>query len=277
MIFKHMKKSTTTFLSILILFTAAVVTSCNKSSSSSSSYNVIKSTPVVSDVTTTAATVYSAVITVNATTTALGVCWSSTSQTPTLSNAQTSNSIDTGYVASRLTGLTANTTYYVRAYITTGAGTAYGNLISFKTNSTTFANTATVTTFAGSTAGFTNATGTAAQFYNPQGICADTQGNIYIADGFNNVIRKITPAGVTTTYAGTGTIGYVDGPAATAQFYGPKGLAIDASGNIYVSDVGNNIIRKISSTGIVSSLAGRGTVALPTEQELWQYLNLRQV
>ncbi len=116
-----------------------------------------------------------------------------------------------------------------------------------------------VTTIAGSTAGtagFTNATGTAARFNLPQNSVNDAAGNIYVADYNNNVIRKISTTGVVTTYAGNGTAGLINNAVATsAEFNGPEGIDIDAAGNIYVGDFTNNVIRKITPLGVVSTFA----------------------
>ncbi len=100
-----------------------------------------------------------------------------------------------------------------------------------------------------------------AQIYDPSGIAIDGGGNMYIADYTNNRIRKVTPLGVISTYAGNGTGGYnFDGVAATAaQLNHPKGLAVDASGNLYIADYGNNRIRKVTPAGIISTIAGDGT------------------
>jgi sugar lactone lactonase YvrE len=114
-----------------------------------------------------------------------------------------------------------------------------------------------VTTFAGSVAnpGYRDATGTGAWFNLPVGIALDALGNLYLADTKNNVIRKITPAGVVTTFAGTaGSSGSTDLP---ALFNAPFGVAVNfGTGLVYVADSDNNIIRKITSSGVVTTLAG---------------------
>jgi sugar lactone lactonase YvrE/type II secretory pathway pseudopilin PulG len=117
-----------------------------------------------------------------------------------------------------------------------------------------------VSTLAGSgTAGFTDGTGAAAQFNYPFGVAVDTSGTVYVADTYNHLIRKISPAGVVSTLAGSGTAGFGDGTGAAAQFYYPAGVAVDSSGTVYVTDNGNHSIRKISPAGVVSTLAGSGT------------------
>lgn len=118
---------------------------------------------------------------------------------------------------------------------------------------------AQVSTFAGNgIAGKTDGPAASAQFDHPNGIAFDKAGNMYVSDWSNHVIRKINTAGIVSTFAGTGVAGYQDGPATSAQFFEPWGLAIDASDNIYVGDAKNNRIRKITPTGIVSTLAGSG-------------------
>lgn len=112
-----------------------------------------------------------------------------------------------------------------------------------------------VSTFAGATMGYADGTGTAARFNLPVGITIDTNGNLFVSDTFNNRIRKITPAGVVTTYAGS-TAGFADGNSDVAHFNRPRGIAIDTNGNLYISDSQNYKIRKITSAGVVSTFAG---------------------
>lgn len=120
----------------------------------------------------------------------------------------------------------------------------------------------TVSTLAGSgVRGFADGPGTTAQFQNTNssGIAVDDDGNVYLADWDNHRIRKISPTGYVSTLAGSGSNGSVDGPGATAQFTAPNGIAIDNSGNLYVSQVGNDLIRKVTPSGYVTTIAGNGT------------------
>jgi sugar lactone lactonase YvrE len=117
-----------------------------------------------------------------------------------------------------------------------------------------------LTVFAGNgTAGSTNGSGATARFWNPLGLAIDSSNNLYVADNYNHLIRKITPAGVVTTIAGNGTAGNLNGNGTAASFNNPTGLAVDGTGNIYIADWGNNLIRKITPTGTVTTLAGNGT------------------
>lgn len=118
----------------------------------------------------------------------------------------------------------------------------------------------TVTTFAGSgVAGSANGTGAAASFNTPQGLAIDAAGTIYVADSGNNLIREISPLGEVTTLAGSGSPGNSNGNGTNATFNGPQNLTVDVYGNVYVTDMGNNMIRKITSAGDVTTYAGNGS------------------
>jgi len=117
----------------------------------------------------------------------------------------------------------------------------------------------TVTTLAGNSTltGSADGNGTAATFYGPRGIAIDKSGTLYVADTFNHTIRKISSGGIVTTWAGAvGQAGYKDATGTSALFNYPAGLAIDANGTVYVADSSNNVIRKITSDGTVTTLAG---------------------
>jgi sugar lactone lactonase YvrE len=116
-----------------------------------------------------------------------------------------------------------------------------------------------VTTLAGFTGHPGNADGTGgnARFRNPWDVAVDSLGNVFVADMSNDAVRKITPDGQVTTLAGqAGVSGTADGFGSDARFNDPFGVAVDAAGNIYVSDTGNNSIRKITPGGMVTTLAG---------------------
>ncbi len=117
-----------------------------------------------------------------------------------------------------------------------------------------------VTTLAGlaGQTGSAEGSGSAARFKDPEGVAVDGAGNVYVADAGNDTIRKITPAGVVTTLAGSpGQAGSADGTTGSAaRFDSPEGVAVDSKGNIYVADTGNDTIRMITPAGVVTTLAG---------------------
>jgi sugar lactone lactonase YvrE len=102
---------------------------------------------------------------------------------------------------------------------------------------------------------------TSAQLYAPVGVAADSSVGLYIADTFNNRLRKVSPAGIITTVAGNGTRGDPGdgGPAIDARLAWPAGLVLDSSGNLYIADSGNARVRMISPAGIITTVAGNGT------------------
>lgn len=308
-----MKKiiSGTVFLAILFLTIIIAGSGCKKSQETPTVYvPVVVTANIIAEVGQTTAQsgglVYnnsgSAIL-------SLGVCWSATNQTPTIADSKTSDPLTNYPYTSNLTGLTANTTYYLRAYATNANGTGYGGVITFKTNANATQITANVTTIAGSltrgksdgnsatfdgpdalafnpltgkiyigdtfnnsirtmettgtvatltngTLGFANGTLASALFYGLKGFAFDGQGNTYVADMGNSLIRKISPAGAVTTFTGLTVPGYVDGDATAAKFNNPVALAVDATGNVYIADRGNNVIRKSTSAGTVATLAG---------------------
>jgi DNA-binding beta-propeller fold protein YncE len=120
-----------------------------------------------------------------------------------------------------------------------------------------------VMNFAGSGMGLhQDGVGMSASFVSPCGLAMDMSGNLFVADAEGHRIRKIAPDATVTTLAGTGQPGYIDGEGSVAQFKFPQQIAIDAQGNLLVTDYGNNRIRKITPEGIVSTLAGNGVQRL---------------
>ena len=99
------------------------------------------------------------------------------------------------------------------------------------------------------------------QFNAPRGIAVDASGTVYVADSGNNVIRKITSGGTVSTLAGSGVAGYVNQTGTAAEFNDPTAVAVDGSGNVYVADFNNKVVREITSGGKVSTLAGQAGVA----------------
>jgi len=250
---------------ILFISVAFLDTGCKKSNTdTTNSAPSLTTNDVILDVTSTTAQSGGTVTSIGTSViTEYGVCYSTSNQTPTISDKkQTTPLSSTSYTfATDLTGLTPNTTYYLRAYATNQYGTSYGSMVKFTTSSTLSSVNGSVITFAGSAnSGYGDGLGTAALFNNAAGIASDVSGNLYVSDSFNNRIRKITPDGNVITIAGNGNAGYtpLDTPALDAEFYGPQGLAVDVQGNIFVADFGNNVIREITTAGVVKTVAGNG-------------------
>lgn len=120
-----------------------------------------------------------------------------------------------------------------------------------------------INTYAGNrTSGFSGDSGspTSAQLNLPLGLALDSSGNLYIADSLNDRVRKISGGNITTV-AGNGTQGYSGdgGTATSAEMFSPSGLAFDSSGNLYIADTGNHVIREVSTSGTISTIAGDNT------------------
>jgi sugar lactone lactonase YvrE len=124
-----------------------------------------------------------------------------------------------------------------------------------------------VTTLAGAAgqSGYADGAGGAARFNSPNNLAVDAQGNVYVSDYGNNAVRKITPQGVVSTFAGTTEAGSADGAGSAARFNGPNSLALDATGNLWLTDAANNTVRKITPAGVVSTVAGKAGAAGNTD------------
>ena len=118
--------------------------------------------------------------------------------------------------------------------------------------------TGNVTTFAGSVRGYKDGPGQQAMFSSPAGIAFDSKGNLYVADSWNHRIRKIDKVGNVSTFAGSGSHGFQDGPGKKATFNYPMGIVIDTKDNLYVADSFHHRVRKIDKTGNVTTVAGTG-------------------
>jgi len=115
----------------------------------------------------------------------------------------------------------------------------------------------TFTTLAGGAGYSANVAGSAVRLLSPLTVAADSAGNVYLADADNHAIRKVTPAGAVTVLAGRpGSFGSTDGTGSSARFNVPSCAALDSAGNLYVAEVGNNTIRKVTPAGVVTTLAG---------------------
>jgi len=187
---------------------------------------------------------------------------------------KTTLSAGTYYVVSE--GYSSNTGTIVTTVNVTFTGSSQLPVISYSTPSSlvlgmsanlaptntggTVSVTAMATTLAGSgNSGSSNGNGSSASFYTPLNTAVDLQGNVYVADGDNHLIRKISPQGVVSTLAGAGYPGYADGQGTSAVFQHPSAIAVDAAGIIYVSDQQNHRIRKITQSGVVTTFAGSGS------------------
>ena len=123
----------------------------------------------------------------------------------------------------------------------------------------------TMTTAAGNgTAGysFDNVPAVNSELNNPLGVAVDSSGSLYIADSFNQRIRKVTPDGTITTVAGNGTCCFSGNnvPANQAQLHQPESISVDGAGNLYIADLGNNLIRKVTTSGTIVTVAGTGAL-----------------
>jgi trimeric autotransporter adhesin len=127
----------------------------------------------------------------------------------------------------------------------------------------TFAQTFNINTVAGSNWVGDGGPATSALLFQAEGITVDLAGNLYISDAGNHRVRKVSPAGVITTYAGTGMAGFSGdgGPATSAQLNSPYGLALDGVGNLYIADLGNARVRRVALDGTISTVAGGGLLA----------------
>ena len=170
---------------------------------------------------------------------------------------QTFTSVTSLTQASTFT-LVTNTTYY--ASVSANNATTSSAFEQSSNTISTLPTEYTVTTLAGSGAySYVNSTGHGATFRNPWGVTVAPDGTIYVADQDNHSIRKVTPEGVVTTLAGTGAAGSANGTGTAASFNEPTGVAVDTGGNVLVSDSANDIIRKITTTGVVSTFVERGS------------------
>jgi sugar lactone lactonase YvrE len=157
-------------------------------------------------------------------------------------------------VISAITNVLTNS---VLAYQTTNFLSSNQNFLGIASNYNSYNEVVYVWTFAGSGSGtFADGTGTNASFHYPYEIDIDSSGNLYVGDSYNHRVRKVTTNGVVTTLAGSGGNSYADGTGTGASFNYPQGIAVDSNGNVFVGDLNNNRIRKVTPAGVVTTYAG---------------------
>jgi sugar lactone lactonase YvrE len=131
------------------------------------------------------------------------------------------------------------------------------NIVNCSSAQSVYSTPYSISTLAGGATGYSDGTGASASFIYPKGITVDSTGNVYVADTQSNIIRKITQSGVVSTLAGSAAyVGSADGNGSFARFNAPTGIAVDGSGNVYVSDTLNFTVRKVTPAGIVTTIAG---------------------
>jgi uncharacterized repeat protein (TIGR02543 family) len=159
-----------------------------------------------------------------------------------------------------ITGTLTNDSGLYTAVVSNSYGSVTSSAASLAVYTPSSNSPLTVTTFAGlaNNSGTNDGTGSSARFSSPLGVAVDLAGNIYVADDTNSTIRKITPAALVTTLAGSaGNPGHRDAPGSSAQFQNPTGVAVDTNGNVYVTENVQNLsdVRKITPGGVVSTFA----------------------
>jgi streptogramin lyase len=126
-----------------------------------------------------------------------------------------------------------------------------------------------VSTYAGNgTRGNDDGPAASAEFFDPFAVAVDPSGNVFVAEHQLSRIRKITPAGVVSTFVGASSYGFTDGTGLAAQFSDPSGMTTDAAGNLYVADYFNDAIRKVTPAGVVTTVVAENGLSLPTDVKL---------
>ena len=251
-----MKKTLQSSFLLILSIAAIAISACNKKAAPLA-IPTLEINPVVTDLTSTTITIRGR-YTTNNIITENGFCFSSTNHSPTTADIVLTDTIAIHW-KSKITALVPGQTYYFRAYAKNDGGTGYSDVLTVTMPLNDAVPTGTVTTFVGSifgTGDYIDGVGTAAALDGPQNIAFNPVNNLlYVSDTYNNAIRTIDLNASTSTL-NISEVGYADGLLSQARFYGPRGISFDTQGNAYVADLGNNLIRKISTTGTVSTVAG---------------------